>query len=154
MNWIILGLYSSWISQLFSSVKGAGASLTELSSWERYLKLVGSSYSTFKWRAWIKITCSSYSRSSDFSGNLLGKFLVIFGVSCLRLILSCFNQATFIKVELAFILFCVCKYVSTYLLKWYYSFSCKYLTSNSHALLFFLDYLLSSSDWVVCNIIE
>ena len=35
LNWKFLGLYSSWPSQLLSNVKGAGASLTEMSSWER-----------------------------------------------------------------------------------------------------------------------
>ena len=39
LNWKCLGLYSSWPPQLLSNVKGAGASLTEMSSWERYLKL-------------------------------------------------------------------------------------------------------------------
>ena len=32
-------MYSSWPPQLLGSVKGAGAALTEMSSWERYLKL-------------------------------------------------------------------------------------------------------------------
>ena len=35
LNWKILGLYSSWLPQLFSIVKEAGASLTEISSWEK-----------------------------------------------------------------------------------------------------------------------